>query len=375
MRQFFWFYGLGWLLLGTTLYADEPQAAFPIANENVVVSSDPLPQEIILEEGGSPYDCLSCQPKKWTSARPDGHAPAGVMGDHTHEAGEFMIGYMFMYMPMAENRIGTTRVNNADIFAVGFRATPIDMIMEMHMLNFMYAPTDNLTIMLMMPIIEQWMDHVTAMGGRFRTRSSGPGDIQAWGLYKIYDNHRQRIHLNLGMSFPLGRINQTDDTPVMRNAILPYPMQLGSGTFDLMPGFTYLGQTDCWSWGIQNIGTFRIDENYRDYRRGHEYFGTGWIARKWTNFLSTSFRVEGTIKGNYVGLDPNLNPNFIPTANPRLRGGDRINLYTGMNLYVPKGRLKNVRFAVEAGLPVYQNLDGPQLENDWFLNALFQYSW
>ena len=312
---------------------------------------------------------------KWTSARPDGHAPAGVMGDHTHHAGEFMVGYAFMHMQMAGNRIGTTRLTPEQVLNRGYVATPTDMIMQMHMLNFMYAPTDNLTLMLMVPIHERWMDHITRTGARFRTRSSGIGDLQVFGLWKIYDNHRQRVHLNLGMAFPTGQLNHRDAIPGNPDAILPYPMQLGSGTFDLLPGLTYLGQTDCWSWGVQTLGTIRLGENYRDYRRNHDWTATGWVARKWTSWMSTSFRLQGSVWGDFAGADPNLNPNIISTTDPDLRGGDRIDAFIGMNLYVPKGCLKNFRVEIEAGTPIYQNLDGPQLENDWNLTAVVQYSW
>ena len=43
---------------------------------------------------------------QWTSSRPDGHAPIGVMGDHRHEAGEIMFSYRFMYMNMDGSRDG-----------------------------------------------------------------------------------------------------------------------------------------------------------------------------------------------------------------------------------------------------------------------------
>ena len=52
---------------------------------------------------------------KWTSARPDGHAPIGVMGDHTHEKGEVMLSYRWMYMGMEGSRDGSDEVSNADI--------------------------------------------------------------------------------------------------------------------------------------------------------------------------------------------------------------------------------------------------------------------
>lgn len=39
---------------------------------------------------------------------PDDHAPLGVMGDHVHNAGEFMVSYRFSRMSMEGNRDGTS---------------------------------------------------------------------------------------------------------------------------------------------------------------------------------------------------------------------------------------------------------------------------
>jgi hypothetical protein len=49
----------------------------------------------------------------------------------------------------------------------------------------------------------------------------------------------------------------------------------------------------------------------------------------------------------------------------------------GVNLYVPAGNgfLSRNRLLVEAGAPVYQYLNGPQLQTTWTLNASWQYSW
>ncbi len=47
----------------------------------------------------------------WTAARPDGHAPLGVMADHTHEAGEWMLSFRDMHM----------RMDGSTTFVVGFR--------------------------------------------------------------------------------------------------------------------------------------------------------------------------------------------------------------------------------------------------------------
>ena len=42
-----------------------------------------------------------------SAQRPDDHAPIGVMGDHTHQAGEWMLSWRRMAMTMEGNRDGT----------------------------------------------------------------------------------------------------------------------------------------------------------------------------------------------------------------------------------------------------------------------------
>lgn len=314
--------------------------------------------------------------QKWTSARPDGHAPIGVMGEHTHHAGGFMLSYRYMLMNMDGMRIGTNRVSNQRVLQ-DFMVTPTDMDMQMHMFGLMYAPTDYITLAGMVPYVKKSMNHLTRMGGRFKTESEGLGDIKFTGLIKVFDRSNQRIHLNAGMSFPTGSIDKKDDTPAGSNQQLPYPMQLGSGTFDLLPGITYLGQHRKISWGAQVSGTIRLGENDRDYSLGNRFDATAWGAWDWFNWVSTSARMDWQSWGNIDGADPALDPAIVPTADADLQGGNRLDLLFGINFYVPEGPtlIKNQRLAVEFGFPVYQDLDGPQLETDWVLWLGWQYTW
>jgi hypothetical protein len=309
----------------------------------------------------------------WTSARPDGHAPIGVMGDHTHGSGEFMVSYRFMQMRMKGNRVGTESVSTEDVLN-DYMVSPTEMIMSMHMLGLMYAPTDVVTLMLMVPFTLQSMDHVTRMGAEFTTETSGISDIRLTGLFKLASFSRQQVHANLGLSFPTGSVTERGATPVDDNAKLPYPMQLGSGTFDILPGITYLGQADRFSWGAQASGTIRLGENSEEYRLGNRGLATAWVAGKWANGFSTSLRAEAQTWANISGADPELNPMMVPTADSDLRGGTRVDGLIGANMYVRNGVLKGHRFAVELGIPLYQKLDGPQLETDLGLIAGWQYA-
>ncbi len=118
------------------------------------------------------------------------------------------------------------------------------MKMHMHMLGAMYAPSDAVTLMVMAPFKNLDMD----MANGNTMESSGLGDVKVSGLIPIWENDRRRIHLTAGISYPTGSIKETGAMS-MRGAMpmnmrLGYPMQLGSGTFDLLPGLTYFVQKD-----------------------------------------------------------------------------------------------------------------------------------
>jgi len=312
-------------------------------------------------------------------SRPDAHAPIGVMGDHVHHAGEFMLSYRYMRMRMDGNREGTDRVGDGAVLLPrgDFMVTPTDMDMEMHMLGAMWAPADRVTLMGMLPFVVLSMDHETAMGAEFTTRSKGIGDLSATALVKLFETERHEVHLIAGASFPTGSIDRQDDTPASmgESVTLPYPMQLGSGTFDLLPGIHWNGQLERVSFGAQARGTLRLGRNDENYRLGHRYLLTGYGAGKINDWLSAGLRAEWQQWGDVQGEDDRLDAAMVPTADPDLRAGQRLDLGPSLNFLVPQGPLRSFRVGVEALFPVYQNLDGPQLETDWTLTAGIQFTW
>jgi hypothetical protein len=313
---------------------------------------------------------------QWTSSRPDGHAPIGVMGDHRHEAGEVMLSYRFMHMWMEGSRDGTSAIGDADIVSAtgpyGFMATPTEMRMQMHMLGVMFAPADGITLLGMAPYLRSSMDHLLRNGNVFTTESSGIGDLSVGAMIGLADFGRQSLHANLSLRVPTGSIERMDVIPASapNEVVLPYPMQTGSGSWGVPVGLTYLGQTDDWSWGGQGTAAFQLNTNDRDYKLGNRYEGTFWGARRLGPQLSFSLRAVASRVENIEGADPDLNPMMVPTADPNLRAGTRIDGALGINFSVP--RAKGLRFAIEGLLPVYRNLTGPQLETDWIIVAGIQ---
>ncbi len=81
------------------------------------------------------------------------------------------------------------------------------MTMDMHMLGAMYAPTDNLTLMVMANYLDKEMDHVTYQGmagttvlGYFTAEAEGWSDTKVTGLYRLYDDRNTTTCISISGS-------------------------------------------------------------------------------------------------------------------------------------------------------------------------------
>lgn len=299
------------------------------------------------------------------------YAPVGVMGEHPHSKGDWMFTYSYNTMEMKNNLLGTSEVSTSQVLA-DFMVSPTSMTMQMHMFGLMYGVSEKFMLMGMMPYSLISMDHVNRTGTDFTTRSEGIGDFKLSGTYTFYERGNRRVLLNFGVNLPTGSIDERDDTPAGEDQKLPYPMQLGSGTYDFPAGFTYTNQRGPWSWGGQAKATIRTGENDNSYRLGNEYGLTAWSVRKVNSYINGSLRIDGKSWGNIEGSDPELNPMMVPTSRTDLRGGKRIDLLIGIDFISSKGTLNGNRLGIEAGFPVYQNLNGPQLAADYRLSVAWQ---
>lgn len=299
--------------------------------------------------------------------------PIGVMGAHTHEKGKWMTSYRYGYMKMDGVISGSDSISNSQIAANSFMIAPEDMSMQMHMFGLMYGLSDSLTLMVMASYKDMEMDHVFVngmnAGSRFTTRSRGFGDTKLTALYTLKEWGNHQLQLNAGVSLPTGSTDETDVNSVTGMEVkLPYPMQLGSGTYDLLPGLTYTGHHGKWGWGTQANATLRLGENSDDYTLGDEYQLTAWGSHQLTDMFSTSLRINAKSWDNIDGADPAFtNLNMSPMVRTDMRGGERIDVGVGFNIDLPKTKLAENRLGVEVLVPVYQDLDGIQLETDYSL--------
>ena len=323
------------------------------------------------------------------------HAPIGVMGDHVHDQDEFMLSYRFMHMDMQGNRTGTDSID-ADTIAMTvpnrffgrpmqpstLRIVPTEMSMDMHMLGMMYAPAGWVTFMAMGMYIEKDMQHITYRGGagttrlgNFRVKTKGIGDTHLSGLFRVHDSGAHSWHLNAGISIPTGSTSKTHEilTPMGGRPVVrvPYAMQPGSGTWDLMPGITYNGHADRWYWGGQYQGMFPLGKD-QGYSLGEKHTLNTWLSYQWRPFISTSVRMQYATQDDINGMDPMI-AGPVQTADPDNYGGDQLSLNFGVNLMGQSGVMSGQRLAIEANLPVHRDLNGPQMETDWSITVGWQY--
>jgi len=291
--------------------------------------------------------------------RVDGHAPIGVKRDHIHHKGEIMTSYRLSYAKMKGLRSGDDNVTIADVLNE-YNMAPKQMIMKMHMLGIMYGITDQFTISAMGSFIEKEMDLINPMNIESRRETDGIGDSKINLSYGFLEKDYGRSQLNLALSLPTGDINKKHN-----NTRLAYPMQIGSGSYELRPGISYSGYEDNFSYGGQVNGVFRLNSNDNGYKLGDSYNITSWIARKLSNSFSISTRLDYNKNEAIEGFDSTLNPNMMPGANNSIQDRERLDLLFGVNFMMPSGFLKGNRLAVEFGKPIYERVDGPLLKNNY----------
>jgi hypothetical protein len=310
----------------------------------------------------------------------DKHGPAGIMGDHIHSKGEWMVEYRYMNMYMEDNRAGETTLSDADAIAFGATsnpvtnrgATPTEMTMEMHMAHIMYGATDNVTLYTMLMLPSLTMDHLrgpmnpAGPGTEFTTHNSGFGDMSIGALLRLYSTERIDVIFNLGGSVPTGDLFRTSDAPTggLIDQPLPYPMRLGSGTFNARPGLTAKYFADDWSWGGQIQSDLPVGENYRGYRLGDEVRINTWTQWLLTESWAVSLRGEHVWRDNIEGADPETTDALISTNVESFRGGYWYNLGLGSQV-----SWKGHYFNVEIVPTLAQDLDGIQLETDYSIIA------
>jgi hypothetical protein len=312
---------------------------------------------------------------------------AGMMNDHMHEGGELMIGLRLERQRFSGfNRSGTDQLTDAQVLAAGYNTRALSMEMDMVMLDLMFAPTDDLTLMVMphymwhrmvmvgidpmntgMPMGEGMDDgHSGHSGLPFGQThghgSKGIGDTLVSASWRLARSAGFRAHATLGLWVPTGSVDK-------RNAdgtFVHYMMQPGSGTWDVEPAITFAGKSGLVGWGGQASYRWRTDnDNSSGYALGDKARATGWLSYLVTGDVGATARLEFEHEGAIVGHYNGPHRHNTPSDRQANYGGDVVNAGLGLNWLLPVASARRPQLGAEVSVPLYQHLNGIQLPRDW----------
>jgi len=211
--------------------------------------------------------------------------------------------------------------------------------------------------------------------------SQGAGDTMLMTKTLVYaDDYlvpTSQVSMLLGVSIPTGSINQDE-----KGQILPYSMQLGSGTFDPFIGVLYEGSSSPLWWGANVSYLARAYENYKSYNLGDEYRADFYAMYQARHNLVGELQIKSKYVGHLEGQareieqdgDGHMKMMGMPTAafmsnlyDPDNYGGSTVDLSAGVQWQPFHNHILNAQFSV----PLFQNLHGTQLEKDFTASVTY----
>lgn len=294
------------------------------------------------------------------------------------------VGYRFVRATFDGYRDGTTDLDlRSEVLGppngVTYPVTPTQITQQAHLVDLSYNFSEKLSFGLLLPFIHQSSDHESLIGDKggsnfnfFNITSSGLGDISLSASYLAWRRDDSHLVANFGIKLPTGSIEEKGLTPrdPPNDTLLPFTMQIGSGTLDLEPSLAYGSKIGQWHYGAKTYATARMGTNSRDYSLG-DRFGLSASLRAmhfaWLEpFAQLGFQVSGEINGVDEDLkvpSPAGDGTLVfpaPVTNPALFGGQELILTLGSKIIQPQGTFKSIILKVGYDIPIYQSLNGPQ---------------
>jgi len=318
---------------------------------------------------------------EWTRNRPDALGPAHLSGDFTLRPWELNVGVKFLNQRMEGQGVGSDSLTVDQVLA-SFAIAPTELVTQGAEVDLVLGVTDHLSVsargVFAAKTMNQWTQDPDNPSTVWitETKTSGLQDVRLSALYSFFDQGAIRAHVQGGISVPVGGTDATDQVLDPGNpgggiveVQLPYQQQLGSGTFDALPGFTLTIQNPVASLGVHGQAVIRMGENDRGWSLGDVYRGTVWGAYKASDHVSVFAGGRFSQWGNVEGFDQALTTADVydsPAYNS-LQEGWAAEIPVGMNILMPEGRFQGHRLALEVVFPVHQSLDWVQFRQDWGL--------
>lgn len=315
----------------------------------------------------------------------------GVEIEDIVEKNRWFLAYDLKYLDVGQYQQGTNRLSFDDVqFNPGETRTdsnypivPTFIRQTVHAFSFGREFSSEFSVGVNIPYVMQSTQHISIVPefAEFTLRSGSVGDISIIGQYHLTRSAASHTTVGFGISMPTGSINQTGDTPRAGTGTLerlPYTMQIGSGTYDLLANLSYEQDAGEWALGIEGSTTIRTGRNANAYRLGNNYGITltarfkGWSAVR--PGLSVSLRTTERIQGRDESLviQGSPFPFGASITDPDNFGGEKVKI--GGNVRVCLIKVCSLSLNFKGAVPIYQNLNGIQPRERFSLSSAINYS-
>jgi hypothetical protein len=157
-------------------------------------------------------------------------------------------------------------------------------------------------------------------------------------------------------------------------------MQLGSGTVDPIIGLTYQGSRDPFWWGFNTQLEGHIYDNEQGYRRAQELRYDFYAMKQVHDKVVVHAQLNGWYEGKFsdeaydvrvLGAGHNAlstaNNLISPLFDPDNYGGHKLHFGLGVQFQpLPLHVME-----LTASVPIHQDLNGPQLQDNWMVQFTY----
>lgn len=283
-----------------------------------------------------------------------------IFESHLHNKNEWMFIYHYTFFHKSDLALGEDTISDEEGFKK-YQVVPSFMDIHSYMFHLMYSPTSNLTLSIKMSYLDKEMKNITKQGNTFISKTEGINDASISLNYKIFEfNEGKTSKYWYGVSqlnVPTGSIDEKTET-----AILPYTMQLGSGSYRLKVGLGYTEITDDALWGSILSFSSSLKKNNANYKYGDDFQFKLWYQREIINDLSFNFDVNYFNEGSMEGEDLRLDRTMSSTADYYNYGFKRIDLSLGFTWLIKSSQKMHHIVGIKYTHPLWQDVQGIQLQ-------------
>lgn len=263
-------------------------------------------------------------------------------------------GLRFEYFDQDNLRSGTCSVSRASVIFPNGREIQQDTLNRNTWLDLDYVESRHWGLTLQIPFHDRFHSTIAPGDTELSTsRASGLGDARIMGRYQAF-GAASGFSFQLGLKLPTGRFDQNFATGPAAGTPLDRGLQLGTGTTDLLAGVSYFARPAPMIGGFAQV----VLDQPLAYRAGFipsasaganvgiRYLNTTWLTPQ----AQLNLRCDGRERGANSDFDNS--------------GGTMVYLSPGLTAEVGD---KSSAFAF-VQIPLYQRLNGLQLEPRWLLS-------